>query len=130
MKRLVVLSALALTALALSAGLTADSARAQDLSRETRTYSTPAPLDDLSACADDVACAPALEGAPERQAPSLVWSVRTRGATAEEGYVQPSYPVAIVADVDVDEDDRGRPKDRDRDRDRDRPYPDLRRDSD
>jgi hypothetical protein len=88
-KRLVVLAALSVFA-------------APAHAEQTRSYRTPAPLEDASACRANVACKPDLEGAPNARPATQVWSVRTSGAPPEEGYAQ-TPPVAIIADVDVDE---------------------------
>ncbi len=98
MKRLVVLAALSVFA-----------APAQ--AEQTRSYRTPAPLEDASACRADVACKPDLEGAPNAQPATQTWSVRTSGAPPEEGYAQ-TPQVAIIADVDIDAPERGEHSDR------------------
>jgi hypothetical protein len=114
MKRLFILALIALLA-----GPAAGPAHAQ----AARTYTTPDPVADPSACPADIACEPELEGAPESRPRTRVWSVRTRGAPPEEVY-SPTAPVAIIADVDVDPADYDGRRDRD-----DRPrHPPLRRD--
>jgi len=68
--------------------------------RPTVVHRTPEQVEDARlACQADVDCAPDLEGEPRR--PVRRWAVRSSRAPADADF-QPTYPIAIIADVEAE----------------------------